>query len=218
MSFRALCLLASLTAVPALAAPPILTFDSAGLTASGVTASGEVVFFGVTRVPRVYLQEIATVREVATADASGTAVFPLEAPAPRRSVWVVVDLASGLFAVGTPEDLTLHEEVLAASGIGFDPEGKPSRLELSHQVAEVLLVRPASAAWWATVLDGGALDSKPEVDGALELGVASLASLTQAPPPSELVAGDVLVVLDPNTLSYLAATVTGELLSPREEE
>ena len=78
----------------------------------------------------------------------------------------------------------------------------------------MLLVRPAAGAWGATVVDGGALDSKPEVDGALELGLGALTPLTQAPPPSELLAGDVLVVLDPNTLSHLAAAVTGELLEP----
>jgi hypothetical protein len=218
MTFRALCLLALLPAAPVFAASPVLTFDSASLTAGGVTASGGVVFIAVTRVPKVYYQEIATFREVVTADASGSAVLPLDAPAPRRSVWVVVDLASGAFAVGTPEDFTLTEEALAASGIGLDLEGKPSRLELSHQAAEVLLVRPASGAWGATVVDGGALDQKPEVDGALEVGLGALTPLTQAPPPSELLAGDVLVVLDPNTLTHLAATVTAELLSQAEGE
>ena len=63
-----------LAGLPASAASPVLTFDSSSITASSVTAAGEVAFLGVTRVPRVYYQEVATVLEVVTSDASGTAV------------------------------------------------------------------------------------------------------------------------------------------------
>ncbi len=197
---------------PAFASPPTLTFDAGSLTASGLTASGEAAFLGVMRLPRVYYQEVYTVRETGTADAEGSLLLPVEPGVGRRSVWAVVDLATGELAVAAPEDYRLNELPLPAEAIGRDADDKPSRVTLSQKTAEVLLARHGSGAWGLAVTDGGPEDADGEVDGSITLSVAALAPMEELAAPEELLAGDVLVVLDPNELTYRAATVTAALL------
>lgn len=203
--------------LPASASPPLLTFDSTSALASGLTSSGEAAFVGVMRLPRVYYQEVSTVRKVLAADGTGTAVLAVEPQVGRRSVWAVVDLATGELAVAAPEDYPLNELPLASESIGRDAEDKPSLVSLDQKVAEVLLVRPGAGAWGLEAVDGGGEDADGEVDGAITLSVTALASLEETAAPVEFLAGDVLVVLDPNELTFRATTLTAALLGGEGE-
>lgn len=198
---------------PATAAPLALTFDLSGPVATGATASGEVAWVGVSRVPKTYFQEVSRVRETSAADAGGSASLRLDAPAPHRSVWVAVDVTSGAFVVGTPESFLLEEEALTGAHLSFDGSGNATGLRLEHAFAEVLLVRPGVGAWSLEAVDGAASDTDGEANRAVRLSLAALSSSAATPPPAALQAGDVVVVLDPNTLTYLAATIPASLLA-----
>lgn len=216
MRLRPAVLLALLCAwlPPAASAAPLtLTFETTGLTASGATASGEVAWLAVSRVPRQYLQEVSEVLNSVAADADGTAVLPLESPAPRRSLWVAVDLATGAFSVATPEDYPILEEALSSAQLSFDAQDQATGFLLGQQMAKILLVRPGAGAWSLDALDGTPEDTDLEVNGAVAVDLAALEPLGSAPPPAALQAGDVLVVIDPNRLSYSASTLSASLLA-----
>lgn len=208
-----LCLLAAGIAPAGWAAPLTLTFDAAGITASGATAAGEVAWFGVARVPRSHLQEVSTVLRLETADAAGTAALSLDAPAPARSLWLAVDLATGAVDAGTPASLRLVSSPLTTHNLSRSASGAANGLLLPQRQAEILWVRPASGAWAGRVTDGAGDDLDGTVNRGVALALRTLEPLGTVPAPDTLQAGDVLVVIDPNQLTYRLATVTPALLA-----
>ncbi|HUP21533.1 MAG TPA: hypothetical protein VNB06_01170, partial [Thermoanaerobaculia bacterium] len=82
-------------------APPELavTFEEAAVVAAGLTPGGDAVFWIVAREPQGYYQQIVRRQELAVADVLEEARFEPEGGAvPLKSVWAVVDVASGGFA------------------------------------------------------------------------------------------------------------------------
>lgn len=203
--------------VPAAAARAALTmsFGPTGPSVSGASASGQVAWVAVALTPRQYFQEISEFRETVFADASGTASLNLASDAPRRSVWVAVDVGSGDFAVGTPEDYPVLQEGLTGSRLAFDSQSQATGLLLEQEKAKVLLIRPGSGAWSIDALDGSPEDADAEVNSALAVNLGALEPMTlstSAAPPA-LQAGDVLVMIDPTRLSVTATSVPASLLA-----
>lgn len=214
----ALLLLALSTPLAPAHAALTLSFAFSGPAVSGATASGQVAWLGVALEPRQYFQEISEVRQTSTADASGVAGLLLTAPAPRRSLWVAVDVATGEFVVGTPEDYPIIQESLAATQLAFDSGNQATGLLLGQEQARVVLVRPGVGAWSAKALDGEAEDLDAEVNSALALSIAALEPMTlstSAAPPA-IAAGDVVILLDPSRLSVSATSVPASLLANGE--
>ena len=192
-----------------------MTFGPTGPVVSGATAAGQVAWLAVALTPRQYFQDIAEYREAQAADASGTATLELTSDAPRRSVWVAVDVASGDFVVGTPEDYPIIQESLGSAQLAFDSQSQATGLLLEQEQARVLMVRPGVGAWSVKAFDGEAEDLDAEVNSALALSVAALEPMTlstSAAPPS-IAAGDVLIYLDPSRLAVSATSVPASLLA-----
>jgi hypothetical protein len=93
-------------------APPELeiTFEEAAVVAADLTPGGDAVFWSVAREPQGYYQQIVRRQESVLVDALGEARFEPESGAVQlKSVWAVVDVTSGGFAVSAPPEFPLEE-------------------------------------------------------------------------------------------------------------
>lgn len=194
------CLLA--IAAPALAAPPILTFEPQAVAASGITPKGRVVWFSVAReISRRASSIVPHIEQAADDDGDGQVRFDLGQDVPVRSIWFAVDLETGEAGVATPEDFPLLEAELPARAI----PAALNRLDLERQFVYLVLVRPGVGAWKLRVGDGGASDEDGEPDGTLRAALASLEGIgpSPAPPPERFSPKDLLLVIDPNRMEFL---------------
>lgn len=203
-------LLTLLFAPLSLLAQPNLTFTPQSVLAAGLSPGGEVVFFAVARIPLGSHQRLEAHREVVAADGAGEAVLELADGVPRRSVWAVVDLASGDYALGTPEDYPLRQASLAPEAFDPGPGGGLDRIRHRHRRLELLLLRPGVGAWTLRAADGGEGDADGAADGTLTTALDALEPLTPAAQVvAALLPGDVVVVLDPERMNVTAARLAG---------
>lgn len=203
-------LLLAALAFPAPAqAQPVLTVGTADLTATGLTPSGSALWFGVTRVGNGAFTQVSLVEKETAVDVTGWSQLPWDGDLPARSVWVVVDAASGAFAVGVPDEFPRLEEPFVAGEVGQSSEGVNDLLQAPHERLAVLVVRPAVGSWQTTVWDGKESDLDGLRDGVVTAALAAMTPLSGAvDPPSSLVAGDTVVWIDLRQLSFMATSLT----------
>jgi len=206
-----------LAAHGAAAAAPALGFGAQGLTGSGFSPGGQVVWFGSARlVAEDYYLTLAHFQSVTLADAGGAARYDLGKPLPPASVWVAVDLTTGAYALATPNGVPPRLADLPTLRTG---SGATSDLvEDRRQLVAALLVRPGLGAWELTVGDGGPADEDGAGDGHLQFSLARMhplvlatADASLAPPaPARLATQDLLLVLGTDRLevSLLPAGVS----------
>jgi hypothetical protein len=224
--FQGACLavLLALWAVPAVQAEALrLTVDAESLTATGVTAQGRVVFFGISREvdPDDVVNVVPRIEVRTDEDGDGSVAFPLGQPVPLRSAWVAVDLASGSFEAAAPEGFRLKKVNFRGRGIGERPDGRGSVAD-ARGLAEILVVRPGVGAWTLRLGDGGPTDEDGTADGRLEAALDRMEPLPGSPPPPQsFQKDDVVIVLDPKTVTGItgrarpAATFPGATRAPR---
>lgn len=208
-------LLACLASVSA-TAQPSLTFDTNASTGSGTvlledaTPEGEVIWFSVERAPTGYFVSVDIRRESTLADAEGTVSVRFEEEVPTRSVWAVIDLTSGEFALASPSSYGLLEQPFKPDAFSADAEGLADQVRHEHRVVEVLWVRPGirsegAGAWQVRAADGGQHDEDGILDGSVSVQPASLFPVAdEAETPAFFAPGDVVVLIDPATLEISA--------------
>lgn len=205
--FPPLLLLLVVLAVPrtADAATPTVRFDARSVAVAGLTPSGSVAWTSVSREPQGYSTLIARRSGVAPADGSGEATIELDGDVATASVWVVVDLDEGGFAVAAPPGSSFREVAFDGRSVVANPQGKLNRLVHTRPYVELFLARPGVGAWVMTAGEGAAGDDDGEQDGSLRTRLESLEPLAASPPPPDgLEADDVLVMVDPRSLEYYA--------------
>jgi hypothetical protein len=189
---------------------PVLSVSAQAVTATGMTPGGAVVWLGVAR--KVVEYEAVYVRRhgVVKADALGTAQVPLAEAVPLQSIWVAVDLATGLFATASPAGFSPLAFTLGAGALEVRGAGLADRLVDSADHGEVLLVRPGKGAWGKTVGRGGADDESDPSEPAYRLSLDKLepVSATDGPAPGKLSPRDLVFVLHPQAMA-LAVVVFG---------
>jgi len=192
------------------AAPLRLTIGSSGVSVTGVTARGSAVLCRITReadpeddVPTIHRRfDILT-----DADGDGTVTQDLGAPVPLRSMWVVVDLASGDFDAAAPDGFRLRRVSWRGRGIQNRPEGHDT-VEDMRSFAEVLVVRPGVGAWTLRLGDGGPLDADGAADGRLAAALDAMEPLPDSPaPPAHFQRDDTVLLLDPNAMEMTLVKV-----------
>lgn len=203
---------------PASAAAPELTFDERSVTVSGATAGGSVAVFGVSHgfngFTTYYLRNDELLVDE---DGDGSVRMELELPLSSvRSVWAAVDMTSGELGLAAPE----RAEVLA----GEMPSGAVSAegddvTAPAQRWAYALWVRPGrnagsgSGAWGAIVGDGGARDGDGLENREVRVSASSFAPIdreSEERPPERLESGDLVLVVDPETLAVSSARLAGK--------
>ena len=191
----------------ALRASQTATLSIGQTTVSGSTSpGGSLVVFGVSQEVRSFITHLVRRDEVATdSDGDGRVTLDLGAPIDPASVFFGIDPESGAIAAGAPAGRPWTEIAVPAVTSPTSLDG----VELyDFGQAELLVVRPHVGAWAFQGGDGGELDrhgGHAAPDGVLELGLEHGRPLRGGPPPPvELRAGDVLLVIDPIKLRFAA--------------
>jgi hypothetical protein len=192
-----------------------ITLQPRSVTVDGVTAGGQVVWFGMAR--EVAEDDVATLvrrAEVQTdGDGDGRIVWDLDREVPLRSIWVAVDLATGRAVAVSPEGYPLRRVSWRGRGLA---RGNPraDRVEDFRGYAEVLLVRPGAGAWRLTVGDGSEQDDDGAPDGKLAAALDRMRPLPgtaggAAEPPTRFGPKDVVVLIDPNGMELTLVEAAG---------
>lgn len=192
--------------------PPYLTFEELAVVAGNVTPKGQVAWFSVAREALEF--EAAVVRREAVLtdeDEDGIVRFEMEKGVPLRSIWVVVDLTSGEFALGTPADYPIEKGQGVGDVLDVGSKGATGKLDLlvgRREMLEVFVARAETGAWAATAFDGGEMDQDGEATNSVAMEPAGMEPVADSPPaPEELLPGDVVVTIDPNTMDVAAFRV-----------
>ncbi len=199
----------------AASAPPELavTFEEAAVVVSDATPGGDVVVFGMARVPWGAYTQVVRRADVLAADALGEALYemPDGKAVPFKSLWAAVDLQTGHYAVAAPGDFPLQEIEFPGQGFEVGAPGLVNRLRHRFTWVDELLVRPGVGAWVLHGADGAPEDEDGEANGALVTGLESLEPLEPAgpDPPAGFAAGDVLVIVNPRDLRVYATRLLG---------
>jgi hypothetical protein len=211
--------MAALSPAVAQTPAPSVAFGPSEVVASGVTPGGRVVFFAVTQ--EISEDEVATLhrRDGVRIDTDGDGVvsFDLGGPVAPRAIWLAVDLATGAYALTTPNGDPPSQAVFVGEGLVLGaPVGAPDSIEDARTFLEVLLVRPGVAAWARTVADGGTTDADAKVDGAVDAAIDAFSQIDpdtgEIPAPTRFVAQDLIFSFDPmnmEVVSTSASTLVG---------
>lgn len=192
-------------------AQPRITFEDYRVVAEGITPGGQAVWLSVAHERGEWLTSLVRRDDVVLdEDADGAVSFAVEPGVPQLSVWAVVDLASGDYALAAPEGTPLREIDFPGNSVTRGPRGALDVLENRGEYLEVLLVRPGSGAWGLGVGDGGASDSDNSADGTIRAALDTMRPLAASgTAPAEFRAGDVVIVVAPHTMEIWAATLGG---------
>jgi hypothetical protein len=185
-------------------APPAVSFEEGAVVVAGVTAGGRVA---VLTVERGFRGLIPLLRQgdhlVVDDDGDGEVRVAVAEAMPPRSLAVAVDLGSGeLGAAAADGDLVWRELPPRAVGAAR------RHLEDGRSYLEVLLARPggsASGAWTGGFGDGSRSDGDGVRDRGVRAAIERLRPVGDSPPtPDRVEVGDVVVVVDPETLELFS--------------
>ena len=189
----------ALAAAPLAAAPFRAALESDGVVVSGVAAKGRIALLGVTR--EIGEDDFPMVKRhlevLADEDGDGVIRYPVEPGVPVRSVWAVVDLASGSFDTVAPQAFGVRRVNWRGRGPQRRQDGRDA-VEDQRTLVELLVVRPEVGAWAMRVSDGNPSDGDERIDGRLEGILDRMEPLAASPQaPSVFQRDDVVLALDP---------------------
>jgi hypothetical protein len=211
-----LCLVVSLISLTVLAAPAV-TFSGNTVHVTGITPHGQVAVMSVMReVTGQLVSRMSRTEQLLTDAGAGVVDFDLGRTVPLRSIWTVVDLASGQYVIATPPGMQRLELPFATSIVKNTPSADADdEIAETHFTLDMLWVRPGNGggAWTARVADGGSTDQDDANNGSTKNSTSQFRPLGApdvAPnkPPKKFKTGDVLVMLDPFELNFHATQVT----------
>jgi hypothetical protein len=201
-----------------------VSFEEAAVVVAGVTEGADVAFYSVAREPRGVYQSVVRRHGLELADAQGEARFDVESElegggVPLKSVWAVVDLASGAYAVAAPDGFRLQPVPLVGQAFQVGAPGVVNRLRHEYPSVDLLVVRPGVGAWSLRSVDQGPTDHDPADDDRVLTSLEDLESLDGfgTPPPELFGRDDVVIFIEPGELRYAATRLLGPPPSPDDE-
>lgn len=189
-------------------ATPQITFEADAIAAR-VTPGAKTAWLGIVREPTGYgvrVSEHAKI-EVDT-DGDGIVRYALAGASQLDSVWLVVDMTSGESALEGPSMPAHRRRTLPEAALHGRGNGVSAQVRGSHEVAMLWFVRPGVGAWYATSADGALSDGDNVPDGTSTAVLASLHAVGDSPEaPDDFVREDIVVVVDPFTLTVSEARI-----------
>jgi hypothetical protein len=188
---------------PAGKSVPQITFEDSAVVASGMTPGQGVIWFGVEHaIDAGFSRDIYQHYDSGVAAADGTARLDVGRTLVPGSIWVAVDLSSGLYAtvapVATPPalpDPSLEATLVAGGGT------LPDQIVDHRPFIMGLSVRPGVGAWAFGGGDGGARDLDGVDDGNLSLALDQFDVFPGSPPaPAQAGPSDLWFIVDPQKM------------------
>jgi hypothetical protein len=186
---------------------PVLRFEPQAVAVTGLTPKAEAVLFIVDRQPMPYDVSVRNQTMVLRADERGTVRFGLKKPIAGRATVAVVDGTSGRYAIESPGEAPLRIRHFPPDALKkHNAEYAFADLDLTW--VEAVCVRPGRGAWQLFVLDGGGLDADRLPDGRTAVAAANMKKLSgKEESPMAFHKNDVLIIVDPRTMSVMATEV-----------
>ncbi len=192
---------AMLWSFPAIAQLSVAYGDKA-ISITGAKPNTHVAVYGVAFIKDV-TEVLLRTQTVSRASADGTLTFPVSQPA-FRSIWVIVDLTSADYVISTPPGFRPRRIQPPADALaGGDG------LRNQSNVAEVFIARRGMGAWVGRAADSSASDDDHRRDGGAKVALrATRAVQRDGPsPPNRLAVGDVVFMIDLDTMEFWALQV-----------
>jgi hypothetical protein len=182
-----------------LAAQPAIEFNQDAAVATGITPGSDAVWFGVSRDREDWSDHFFHWRfATADTDKDGVVSYPRKEGFPLLTALVVVDAASGEYALGTAYPRENDVPPLDLSGAHAAPDGALTSLSRAGSRIEVLVVRGGVGAWTASVIDGGPFDQDGAADGTVTIGFSALRAVGDKAARLDAVRpGDIVALGDP---------------------
>jgi len=185
-------------------AAPTITFQTESVEIGGLTPGGQLALYGVAH---EFSREYPTIqrwaRQLRDDRLEGRATFDLGHAIPEQSLWVAVDLATGLVASASPRAVLLHPAEFRGDGVTSGPGGPGTVFRSEGRLVDLFLVRPGAGAWLLVTGDGGGRDTDGVSDGSVSALLVDFAAVGESPAtPHAFVAGDIVVVVDPRSLDF----------------
>ena len=189
-------------AIPVSAAITV-DIDDQRVTATGLTPGAGAVIFSVGHQPHFAYYSLRRVVEfVSDEDRDGVISYATKAAVPVKSVWVIVDAATGRHSIASPAGSRNRVTGERLSWIGRDADGQSTRLLHDRSWLELLVVRPGRGAWELTAMRGGYADVERRPDEFLTPLHLFRPVLPGGAKLERLVAGDIVIAIDPNAVEY----------------
>lgn len=180
----------------AVEAAPHITFRNDGATATGIKSGGDAVWF-VRSVTEFSGMARLSGGVTVTPDSDSNGIVELTAPVVPASVWIVVDYATGEYAVARPDGTPVVPVLNNGRGWGR------GRVDLDFPLTDVdvLLVRPGAGVWTLRAMQGGPLDQDHRGDGNLRIALADMQKIVGSQPTAHAaLPGDLLIAIEPTSL------------------
>ena len=213
---RAVCHLISLAIAAATlpvtteAAPQLtLSFETRAVVVTGATPHSDVILLGVTREPRLYNAH-TIIRRLVQKDVPNAPVrFEFDRDLALASLYAAVDTRTGASAINTPSGFPLRLHEISPAAFHKNGSGDIVDLTLTLNWVEVLYVKPGGGGSWSlSTLEGAPNDGDGKPNGRLVIAPAKMRGNTaSAPGLQKFTPHDVIIVLDPGTLSAYATEV-----------
>lgn len=186
-------------------------FANNQVVVTGLQSGNRVAFLASVRTFADYAMTVRTVSSLVTdADNDGAIAYDFGEPIPEASIWAAVEVETGAWDVEMPLAEDKQQIPFPQGGLSTQAGGSANDL-LSYPANEVLAlwVRPAAdSAFRFLNADGGVSDFDTLVDAVSTSLAADAEPLTlSSDAPTSFAAGDVLVVIDPQSFQFSATTV-----------
>lgn len=204
----------SLGASSSARALPTFDFSEPQVTiVHAVTPGGSVALYGLLHESGGWSLRISEIADLVTDDdGDGSVRYELGREVSTVSVWLAVDLVTGDMAISAPEGFTPRELTFPPGVLRSGLGNRLNRLEMTGRTVHALMARPGAdptltGAWLLRLGDGGDQDDDGAYDGKMGFLLAQMTPVGASPlPPEEIVLGDVIALIDPDTLDFVVAT------------
>jgi hypothetical protein len=154
-------------------------------------------------------RKIARAVEVVDDDFDRCISYQLEEPIPQRSIWAFMPFNGNSVTFVAPPGYQLVEETFDPEGLVVDEEvGRITSIVVEGKTLDFFLLRPGVGGWRLTAADGRSQDDDGQMNSRIQISVSDLlAQVRSRPAPASLQLGDVLIVVDPLTMSYMTTVI-----------
>jgi hypothetical protein len=179
------------------------------VSAEGLTPGGGAVFFSVGHEYRRYYSSVRRVEKIVPDDdRDGKVVYRNDRPVPWKSIWCVVDLKTGAYAIVSPDGYPDRRVKDRASRRVHDASGV-EKLEHQRDALYMVVIRPGGDVWTLGVARGGYADDVKEFRGGgkYRTSLDKFRALTpDARPLNQLSPADVVLAIDPGSIEVFAVS------------
>ncbi len=191
-----------------------LTLAESSATASGIRPGGRALFFASGIQHNGYDRALVRIAQIApNADEKGTATLTLDSPIAPGTIWAVVDLTDGRYAIASPAGYESRIVPLPANAFRrVTGRNGVVRFGFDHPTLDLLYVHPGLGAWVWYAMDGRTLDRDGPngitlVDAADGKGIGETTGDAK-----ELAPGGTLIAIDWYKMEYSAVRLDGTIL------